>query len=134
MGGERGGWWGPATGAAAVSAGASVFWQAATAVPCDGGFAVALDGRLVKTPAHTLLAVPTQALAEVIAAGIPGDRLGIHCHDDTGNAVATVVVARWEGALDRDQLAAALDGKPLPVAAAPDPAAGPGDRNVLALD
>lgn len=44
------------------------FWQAATAVPCDGGFAVALDGRLVKTPAHTLLAVPTQALAEVIAA------------------------------------------------------------------
>lgn len=51
-----------------------------------------------------------------------------------GNAVATVVVARWEGALDRDQLAAALDGKPLPVAAAPDPAAGPGDRNVLALD
>ena len=28
-----------------------------------------------------------------------------------GNAVATIVVARWEGALDKDQLAAALRGK-----------------------
>ena len=31
--------------------------------------------------------------AEVIAAGIPGDRLGIHCHDDTGNAVANSLAA-----------------------------------------
>ena len=29
----------------------------------------------------------------VIAAGIPGDRLGIHCHDDTGNAVAGSLAA-----------------------------------------
>ncbi len=27
------------------------------------------------------------------AAGIPGDRLGIHCHDDTGNAVANSLAA-----------------------------------------
>lgn len=30
-----------------------------------------------------------------------------------GNAVATVVVARWEGALDKDALDAALSGKPM---------------------
>ncbi|MDQ2065564.1 citramalate synthase [Xinfangfangia sp. CPCC 101601] len=30
---------------------------------------------------------------EVIAAGIPGDHLGIHCHDDTGNAVANSLAA-----------------------------------------
>lgn len=36
--------------------------------------------------------------AEVIAAGIPGDRLGIHCHDDTGNAVANSLAAVLAGA------------------------------------
>ncbi|MDZ4088755.1 MAG: citramalate synthase [Tabrizicola sp.] len=36
--------------------------------------------------------------AEVIAAGIPGDRLGIHCHDDTGNAVANSLAAVEAGA------------------------------------
>ncbi|MEY4696923.1 MAG: hypothetical protein RIT14_1351 [Pseudomonadota bacterium] len=44
------------------------FWSAAVAEPCDGGFAVRLDGRAVKTPAKTSLVVPTQALAEAIAA------------------------------------------------------------------
>lgn len=34
-----------------------------------------------------------QIVAEVIAAGIPGDHLGIHCHDDTGNAVACSLAA-----------------------------------------
>jgi aerobic C4-dicarboxylate transport protein len=33
-----------------------------------------------------------------------------------GNAVATVVVARWEGRLDRAQLDAALGGRNLPEA------------------
>lgn len=32
-------------------------------------------------------------VAEVIAAGIPGERLGIHTHDDTGNAVAGSLAA-----------------------------------------
>ena len=36
--------------------------------------------------------------AEVIAAGIPGERLGIHCHDDTGNAVANSLAAVLAGA------------------------------------
>ncbi|NKX46163.1 citramalate synthase [Roseicyclus persicicus] len=36
--------------------------------------------------------------AEVIAAGIPGDRLGIHTHDDTGTAVAGSLAAVMAGA------------------------------------
>lgn len=36
--------------------------------------------------------------AEVIAAGIPGDRLGIHTHNDTGNAVAGSLAAIDAGA------------------------------------
>jgi 2-isopropylmalate synthase len=36
--------------------------------------------------------------AEVIASGISGDRLGIHCHDDTGNAVANSLAAVEAGA------------------------------------
>ncbi len=37
-------------------------------------------------------------VAEVIASGIPGDRLGIHTHDDTGNAVAGTLAAIDAGA------------------------------------
>ena len=33
----------------------------------------------------------------VIASGIPGDRLGIHCHDDTGTAVACSLAAVTAG-------------------------------------
>ncbi len=36
-------------------------------------------------------------VGEVIASGIPGDRLGIHCHDDTGNAVANSLAAVQAG-------------------------------------
>ena len=34
----------------------------------------------------------------MIAAGIPGERLGIHTHDDTGNAVANILAAIDAGA------------------------------------
>ena len=44
------------------------FWKAATAHACDGGYTVTLDGRTVKTPAKALLVVPTDALAQAIAA------------------------------------------------------------------
>ncbi|WP_289042015.1 citramalate synthase [uncultured Aliiroseovarius sp.] len=39
-----------------------------------------------------------QITKAVIAAGIPGDRLGIHTHDDTGNAVACSLAAIDAGA------------------------------------
>lgn len=44
------------------------FWKEAKAEAVDGGFTVRLDGRAVKTPAKTLLVVPTLALAKAIAA------------------------------------------------------------------
>ncbi len=44
------------------------FWKEAVAEPCEGGFTVRLDARLVKTPLKALLTVPTFAMAEAIAA------------------------------------------------------------------
>ncbi len=53
---------------------------------------------LCDTNGGTLPAEVGRITAEVIAAGIPGDRLGIHCHDDTGNAVANSLAAVDAGA------------------------------------
>ena len=39
-----------------------------------------------------------RVVGEVIAAGIPGSHLGIHCHDDTGHAVANSLAAVAAGA------------------------------------
>ncbi len=44
------------------------FWKTAEAVEVPGGFAIALDGRKVRTPAKAELVVPTRTLAEAIAA------------------------------------------------------------------
>lgn len=44
------------------------FWSTVTASPAEGGFAVALDGRPLRTPARHPVVVPTAALAEAIAA------------------------------------------------------------------
>lgn len=44
------------------------FWTEATPDPVEGGFAVRLDGRPVKTPAKAPLVVPTAGLAQAIAA------------------------------------------------------------------
>lgn len=44
------------------------FWEKAEATETEQGFAIALDGRPVKTPAKAALTVPSRALAETIAA------------------------------------------------------------------
>ena len=44
------------------------FWKTTAAVEVEGGFAIDLDGRRVKTPAKATLVVPTVALAAAIAA------------------------------------------------------------------
>ena len=44
------------------------FWKVAEAVETDGGYAIALDGRQVKTPARAELVVPTGGLADAIVA------------------------------------------------------------------
>ena len=48
---------------------------------------------LCDTNGGTLPSEVGRIVAEVITAGIPGSRLGIHCHDDTGNAVANSLAA-----------------------------------------
>jgi len=53
---------------------------------------------LCDTNGGTLPAEVARITAEVIAAGIPGDRLGIHCHNDTENAVACSLAAVDAGA------------------------------------
>ena len=88
------------------------------------------------TLAATLAVVPEVPVAGMaLILGI--DRFMSECRSLTnfmGNAVATVVVARWEGALDRDALACALDKPSDAIAAPPDPGAGPGDKDRLAAD
>src|SRR5690606_21861864 len=53
---------------------------------------------LCDTNGGTLPAEIHAITSAVIAAGIPGDRLGIHTHDDTGNAVAGALAAIDAGA------------------------------------
>lgn len=53
---------------------------------------------LCDTNGGTLPSEVGRITAEVIAAGVPGARLGIHCHDDTGNAVANSLAAVEAGA------------------------------------
>jgi chaperone required for assembly of F1-ATPase len=43
------------------------FYTDVTIVEAEGGFAIQLDGRPVRTPARALLALPTQALVEAVA-------------------------------------------------------------------
>ena len=68
------------------------------------------------TLAATLSVVPAVPVAGMaLILGI--DRFMSECRALTnfiGNAVATIVVARMEGELDRDRLAQALDGQPVP--------------------
>lgn len=43
------------------------FYKNAAAAPVDGGYAVQLDGRSIKTPAKVGLVLPTPAMAEAVA-------------------------------------------------------------------
>lgn len=71
------------------------------------------------TLAATLQVVPSVPVAGMaLILGV--DRFMSECRALTnfvGNAVATIVVAGWEKALDRERLAAALNGAPAPIAA-----------------
>ena len=64
----------------------------------------------------TLSVVPTIPVAGMaLILGI--DRFMSECRSLTnfiGNAVATIVISAWEGALDRDRLDKAMAGDPLP--------------------
>ncbi|PLR23044.1 C4-dicarboxylate transporter DctA, partial [Caulobacter zeae] len=65
--------------------------------------------------------VPVAGMALILGV----DRFMSECRSLTnfiGNAVATVVVARWDKALDKEQLDAALAGRAAPLDAEPLPA------------
>ena len=98
--------------------------------------AAGITGAGFITLAATLAVVPSVPIAGMaLILGI--DRFMSECRALTnfvGNAVATLVVARWEGELDREALHAALGLGPAKIAALPDPAAGPGDRDVITAD
>ncbi|MCP1634733.1 Na+/H+-dicarboxylate symporter [Kerstersia gyiorum] len=68
------------------------------------------------TLAATLSVVPSVPIAGMaLILGI--DRFMSECRaltNLTGNAVAAIVVARWEGELDQERLHAVLDGEPVP--------------------
>ncbi len=98
--------------------------------------AAGITGAGFITLAATLAVVPDVPVAGMaLILGI--DRFMSECRALTnfvGNAVATLVVARWEGELDQDQLHAALGSRPGGLAAPPDPAAGPGDKERITAD
>ena len=69
---------------------------------------------ILATTLSVVPSVPVAGLALIL--GI--DRFMSECRALTnfiGNAVATIVVARWEGALDTERLAAAMAGAPMPL-------------------
>jgi aerobic C4-dicarboxylate transport protein len=75
--------------------------------------AAGVTGAGFATLAATLMVVPSIPVAGMaLILGV--DRFMSECRSLTnfiGNAVATIVVARWEGRLDRDALRRALDGE-----------------------
>jgi aerobic C4-dicarboxylate transport protein len=76
--------------------------------------AAGVTGAGFVTLAATLSVVPSLPVAGMaLILGV--DRFMSECRSLTnfvGNAVATIVVARWEGQLDQAQLTSALAGKP----------------------
>ncbi len=98
--------------------------------------AAGITGAGFITLAATLAVVPSVPVAGMaLILGI--DRFMSECRALTnfiGNAVATLVVARWEGQLDREMLQTALGSGPKALAAPPDPAAGPGDKDAITAD
>jgi chaperone required for assembly of F1-ATPase len=68
------------------------FYRQATASPGEGGVAVLLDGRPVRTPGRNLLRVPTEELAEAIADewNAQGETVGPHSMPLTGLANAAI--------------------------------------------
>jgi len=88
------------------------FYKAVEVAPAEGGFAVRLDGRTPRSPGNRPLLLPTQALADLIAAEwdgqgehilmatMPATRLAYTAIDRLGEAHADTAaeVARYAGA------------------------------------
>lgn len=73
------------------------FWDAVAVEARDGGFGVALDGRVLKTPAHAPLVVPTEGFAREIAAEWEGIESEIRPDDLPFTRTANTVIDRIAG-------------------------------------
>jgi chaperone required for assembly of F1-ATPase len=82
------------------------FYKAAASIQIEGGWAVHLDGRAIKTPAKATLAVPTQALANAIAAEWDAQGETLDMASMTLTKLANVAIDRTP--VTRDDLAAEL--------------------------
>jgi chaperone required for assembly of F1-ATPase len=84
------------------------FWKTATTVPQDGGWGIALDGRPVRTPARAPLVVPSEELAEAIAAewNAQGSDIDPAAMPMTGIANAAIDLATGDRAAFADTIAA----------------------------
>ncbi len=68
------------------------FYKQAAAVPTEGGFAVQLDGRPVRTPTKALLVLPHEALAAAIAAEWQGQGEEVDAQAMALNALACTAI------------------------------------------
>ncbi|HEX7782349.1 MAG TPA: ATP12 family protein [Sphingobium sp.] len=68
------------------------FYKDAVTVPVDGGFAVHLDGRPVRTPARALLTLPTAAMGDAVASewAAQGEEIDPRAMTATGFANAAI--------------------------------------------
>jgi chaperone required for assembly of F1-ATPase len=80
------------------------FYETAEAVPFEGQFAVALDGKLVFTPAKSRLQLPTRAAAEAVAAEWQAQGAEI---DPTSMPLTRIVNAALDGVARNKEAVAA---------------------------
>jgi chaperone required for assembly of F1-ATPase len=84
------------------------FWQTTSVVREDNGFSIALDNRVVKTPAKALLLLPTQAMADAVAAewDAQGNKIDPATMPTTRSANAAIDKVAHQHAEVSDMLAA----------------------------
>lgn len=70
------------------------FYKTASVAQTEAGFAVELDGRVIKTPAKVSLALPTQALADAIADEWAEQGETLDLHGMTLTRLANVAIDR----------------------------------------
>lgn len=81
------------------------FYKQVTVAPADGGFAVMLDNRNLRTPKAALMVLPTQALADLVAEewAAQGDHIELALMHATrlANTALDAVPAAREGTADQ---------------------------------
>jgi chaperone required for assembly of F1-ATPase len=84
------------------------FWQTTSVIQEENGFSIALDKRVVKTPAKALLRLPTRAMADAVAAewDAQGNKIDPETMPTTRSANAAIDKVTHQHAEVADMLAA----------------------------